>query len=78
MNRPYQKILRKWIEVVEIEGEAVMELQPGQRVIDSRIIHEVVELKQPGGIGGPSVRTHSPRYKTVIVLECVEYEDAAK
>lgn len=73
--KPYQKIKRKWVETIEIEGEAVMELKPGQRVIDSRIIHEVVELKQPNGIGSPSVRTHSPSYKTVIVLECVEYED---
>lgn len=77
-NRPRPIISRKYIKVIELVGESVHDLEPGQRVVDSRIIHDVVEVKQPNGIGSPNSRSHTPDYKTVIVLECVEYKDDLK
>lgn len=73
-HSPARTVKNKWIEVKEIQGEGKLELEIGQRVVDSRIIHEVVELKQPSGLGSPTSRTHTPEYKTIVVLECVEFE----
>lgn len=73
-QKPYRKIKRKWIETIEIKGAGRYDLQPGQRVIDSRIVHEVVEVKQPGKFSSSASRTRMPEHKTIIVLECVEYE----
>ena len=68
---PKPEVKRKYVKVVEIRDENTYELQPGQRIIDQRIIHEVVELRQPKVF---DVNRAFPAYKTVIVLECVEFE----
>ena len=68
---PRPKIKSKTIEVKEIIGEDSLVLQRGQRIVDTRIIHDVVEVKKPLA---HSHNSHTPDYKTVIVLECVEYE----
>lgn len=70
-ERPRRVIKRKWVEVKEIIGEDSLVLQRGQRIVDTRIIHDVVEVKKPLA---HSYNSHTPDYKTVIVLECVEYE----
>lgn len=70
---PRPTIKRKYVKVIELIGESVYELEPGQRVVDSRIIHDVVEVRQPKVA---SHNWHTPNYKTVVVLECVEYENS--
>ena len=70
-DRPRRVIKRKWVEVKEVIGEGSLVLERGQRIVDTRIIHDVVEVKKPLA---HSHNSHTPDYKTVIVLECVEYE----
>ena len=70
-ERPRRVIKRKWVEVKEIIGNDSLVLERGQRIVDTRIIHDVVEVKKPLA---HSHNSHTPDYKTVIVLECVEYE----
>ncbi len=70
-DRPRRVIKRKWVEVKEIIGEDSLVLERGQRIVDTRIIHDVVEVKKPLA---HSHNSHTPDYMTVIVLECVEYE----
>lgn len=73
-HSPTRTVKKKWIEVKEVYGEGKLELEIGQLVVDSRIIHEVLEVKQPSGIGSPNMRSGMPEYKTIVVLECVEFE----
>lgn len=60
-------IKSKSVKVVEIIGEGTIELQRGERVKDTKIIHQTVPENQVLG-------NHYPNYKTVVVLECVVYE----
>lgn len=60
----------KRIEVIEIKGIGTHQLKPGQRIVDTKIIGEMVVLPR----GGASAQYAMPEYKTVIVLEITEYE----
>lgn len=67
---PRPKIKSKTIEVKEIVGAAKLVLQPGQRIVDTKIIGEMMALPR----GGSTAQYAMPEYKTVIVLECTVYE----
>ena len=60
-------IKSKSVKVIEIIGEGEVQLERGQRVKDTKIIHQTIPENQVLGI-------QYPNYKTVVVLECVEYE----
>lgn len=66
-----RKIKRKWVEIVEVKGPGSYDLKRGERVIDSKVIGEMVSLPR----GGTSAQYAMPEYKTILVLECVEFED---
>jgi len=61
-------IKSKSVRVVEIIGEGKLELKHGERVKDTKIIHQTIPEGQTNPLG------RYPNYKTVVVLECVEYE----
>lgn len=61
-------IKSKSVKIIEIIGEGTVELGRGERVKDTKIIHQSIPENQ---VLGPQY----PNYKTVVVLECVEYED---
>lgn len=69
-----RRIKSKWIEVKEIAGIGKIDLKPGQRVVDSKVLGEMIVLPRNGN----SAQYAMPEYKTIIVLECVEYEDAGQ
>lgn len=60
-------IKSKSVKVIEIVGEGEVKLDRGQRVKDTKIIHQNAPENSNTGVKYPS-------YKTVVVLECVEYE----
>lgn len=60
-------IKSKSVKVIEIIGEGEVQLERGQRVKDTKIIHQTIPENQVLG-------KQYPNYKTVVVLECVEYE----
>jgi len=60
-------IKRKWVEVVEIVGTGKIELERGKRVVDTKIIHQTM----PSAV----LTKQYPPYKTIFVLECVEFEE---
>ena len=68
-NRP--RIKSKWIEVREINSADKLVLEPGQRIVDTKIIGETVSLPRTG----TNTQFAMPSYKTVIVLECIEFEE---
>lgn len=72
MNSPitYRQIKSKEIIVKEIMGADRLILEKGQKIIDHRVIHQVV----PEASASSTVAVW-PGYKTVIVLECVKYQD---
>lgn len=69
---PRPRIKRKYVQVKEIHGDDELTIGRGQRIIDTKVIHEVAELAPP--LRGRRVNSYTPGYKTIIVLECVEYE----
>lgn len=70
-----RRVKRKWIKTIEIDGVGVYELESNERVVDSRIIHEVVELSQPSSLRLRYEEQRAfPKFKTIVVLECVEFE----
>lgn len=60
-------IKSKSVRVVEIVGEGELQLKRGERVKDTKIIHQTIPE-------GQTTLNRYPNYKTVVVLECVEYE----
>jgi hypothetical protein len=61
-------IKSKSIKVIEISGTGEVKLERGERVKDTKIIHQNAPENSTTGV-------QYPTYKTVVVLECVEYED---
>lgn len=69
MEKPYAKIRRKYIKTIEFEGPGEVQIEKGQQVITSRIMHRLEDdAKLPA----------YPKYKTILVLQCVEYEEPTR
>ena len=66
MEKTYPKIRRKYIKTVEFEGPGEFHIEKGQQVISSRIMHRLED--------GETLPAY-PHYKTILVLQCVEYEE---
>lgn len=64
---PYQKVVRKWIEVAEFQQGETFELHRNQQVISTKVINEIV----PSELITESVW---PKVKVVVVLQCTEFE----
>lgn len=64
--KTFLKIRRKYIKTVEFEGPGELVIEKGQQVISSRIVHRLED---------PEKLPTYPQYKTVLVLQCVEYEE---
>lgn len=60
----------KKIQVIEIKGVGSYDLKPGQRIVDTKVIGEMIVLPR----NAPAPQYAMPEYKTVIVLEITEYE----
>lgn len=65
-EKPYLKIRRKYIKTIEFEGPGEVQIEKGQQVISSRIMHRLED--------GENLPAY-PQYKTILVLQCVEYEE---
>lgn len=65
-DKQFLKIRRKYIKTIEFEGPGEFQIEKGQQVISSRIMHRLEE-----GTNLPAY----PEYKTILVLQCVEYEE---
>lgn len=65
-DKQFLKIRRKYIKTIEFEGPGEHQLEKGQQVISSRIMHRLED--------GGSLPAY-PEYKTILVLQCVEYEE---
>lgn len=59
-------VKRKYIKTVEVQEGEEYQIPRNQQIITSRIIHEITPESE-----GPVF----PRYKVVIVLQCVEFEE---
>lgn len=59
-------VKRKYIKTVEVLEGQEYPVPRNQQIITSRIIHEITPESE-----GPVF----PRYKVVIVLQCVEFEE---
>ena len=59
-------IRRKYIKTVEFEGPGEFQVEKGQQVISSRIMHRIEKDDNP---------PFYPKYKTILVLQCVEFEE---
>lgn len=70
MHSDRPKIMRKYVKVIEIEGAGEYTILPGQRVIDSKVTGEMVVLPRER----ENIQRVFPGYKTIIVLECTEFE----
>lgn len=66
-NRP--KIIAKKIVVKEIKGDDELVLERGERVLDTKIIGEMMTLPR-----GNTAQYAMPEYKTVVVIERTEYD----
>jgi preprotein translocase subunit SecB len=65
-EKPFLQIRRKYIKTIEFEGPGEFELEKGRQVISSRIMHRIEESDNLPAY---------PEYKTILVLQCVEYEE---
>ena len=70
------RIKQKYVLVKEIEGNGKLIIERGQRVIDTKVVHEVVELADP--LRDRRHNSRMPAVKTIVVLECIEYEETAR
>lgn len=68
-NRPKRRIKRKYVEVVELEGTGEIPVARGKRVVEAKIIIDRVNESKLSGL------PRTPDYKTVVIFECVEFED---
>lgn len=68
-DRPRRRIKRKYVEVVELEGTGEIPVARGKRVVEAKIIIDRVNESKLGGV------PRTPDYKTVVIFECVEFED---
>lgn len=68
-TKTWPKIRRKYIKTIEFEGPGEYQIEKGQQVISSRIMHRLeAEANLPA----------YPEYKTILVLQCVEYEEPTR
>ncbi len=65
-DKPFLKIRRKYVKTVEFKGPGEYKLEKGQQVISSRIMHRIEDSTDLPAY---------PEYKTILVLQCVEYEE---
>lgn len=66
MEKPFLKIRRKYVKTIEFEGVGEVTVEKGQQVISSRIMHRIEDSANLPAY---------PEYKTILVLQCVEYEE---
>lgn len=66
MEKPFLKIRRKYVKTIEFEGVGEVTVEKGQQVISSRIMHRIEDS---------ATLPAYPEYKTILVLQCVEYEE---
>lgn len=68
-DKTFLKIRRKYVKTIEFEGPGEYKLEKGQQVISSRIMHRIEDTANLPAY---------PEYKTILVLQCVEYEEPTK
>lgn len=66
-------VKRKYIKTVEVQEGEEYQIPRNQQIITTKVIHQITpENGQPIGWRD---RLLFPRYKVVIVLQCVEFEE---